>query len=199
VITISLPLKLTMPLSLYNPLEHYWPYEMNTNLEWCTCDNLHKSSQIGLYDSTRNGFTILTNGDQDPNLLLPIGYKNGFRLMNAKISFLQQCVAVFSEPPPKSADSSGLTALRLARDSALRNLQFSITVREQFLSELSRRQRAAFRKNFRSRIMDAWLYCEFRWGRHDPAYVLLKLRSHNPKQSGDLWKLKDDGECQLSG
>jgi hypothetical protein len=169
------------------PLESFWPYSMNTDQGW----KPESVCQIGPFDPQRGGFTLQTDSD---TLLLPTGYKNGLRLMNAKISFLKCCATIFSEPHTLNSPQSSRSAqmLRFAQDSVMRNLQFTITVRDVFISEIKERSRATTISNrFRSRSMDAWLYCEFHCGRHDPTYVKEDIGECS-------WRLGDNGKLLSS-
>lgn len=109
--------------------------------------------------------------------------------MNSKVSYLQQCAKLLSEPAPQGTSVEGLENLRLARDSVLRVLFFTASVRQELIEDLNRSFNASkpFKKrvkkpvtlhdNYCFLLMDFWLYCEFRWGRHDPLYVNERLES----------------------
>jgi hypothetical protein len=183
-------------MTTLNPLEYIWPYELDTGVDWKSIGFLTSSFQIGPFDPDFNGFVISCLPDFDdlgalePCSLIPRQYKNGLRLLNSKASYLQQCAQLLSAPAPKETSPEGLQNIHLARDSVLRFLFFTATVREELLEDLnlSFNTSNAFKKkrkkpvkrlddSYRFVPMDFWLYCEFRWGRHDPIYVNERLKA----------------------
>jgi hypothetical protein len=170
------------------PLAPYWPYSINTADDWRRDTSLCKVYKIGPFDSTSQMFTVDSDGEWNSPLLLPKNYKNGLRLMNAKISFLQRCAEIFSIPPPSHISSRRHGMLRLARDSVIRNLHFHTTIRRIFCSQLGA---VVPQQAHCSKEMDAWLYCEFLCGRHEPSYVEEHI-------GGSHWKLCESGECRFS-
>jgi hypothetical protein len=196
----------------YN-LEHFWPYHINTDGDWETDSTLVMSLQISKFDPESQGFLVTSRPHFDisdaavPHILIPPRYKNGFRLINAKISFLQQCARLLSAPVPDETPGDGKENVRLALDSVIRNLVFNVAVRTKFLGGVSdhfykgsafRRTRkklvASLNSNYTCLIMNSWLYCEFRCGHHEPRYVKENLGMVDWNKVDVL----DDGEVALT-
>jgi hypothetical protein len=169
-----------MSQQLPYPLRKYWPKEVDTTQASSTWHN-DTRCHIGALGKD-NEFQLEVGGE---TLWLPAAYKNGLRLMNAKISFLRSLLMVLSEPIPPNVSVQGKEQARIAQDSVIRNLIFSTKVRTEFLSKLryQRRTRAAFR----CIVMDTWLFCERHWGIHDPWNVKTFLHK-------STWKLPENGK-----
>jgi hypothetical protein len=168
------------------PLETFWPLGTVPDLGWEKEKDLTLSVQIGTFNRHLNGFSVLHRPHFESDsalselLLIPRRYKNGLRLLNAKISYLQQCLRLLSAPE-RQTSQDGLENMRLARDSVMRNLVFNCKTRLTFFDNINevfgtKHGREGMpvkqlRDDFKSLTMIAWLHCEIRLGRHDPHYV----------------------------
>lgn len=189
-----------MPQAAY-PLEPFWPHRI-TEGDWEKNTDLVTSFQIGSYDPDQKAFAVLYSAHFDridnPEhyIFIPRKYKNGLRLLNAKISYLQQCARLLLAPVPRNTPSAGRQNVRAARDLAISNLIFSVAVRSAFLGEVNlalyhgtafkRRKKFIANIDFNSPIMDNWLCCEFHHGRHDPRSLTEELESI-PYKMKSLW------------
>ena len=168
------------------PLERFWPCSTVPGLQWEKKQDLTASIHIGDFRPSLNGFPVLHRphfeSDAAPCelLVIPCRYRNGLRLLNAKISFLQQCVRLLSDTKRKTSKDQ-LENMRLARDSAMRNLVFSTKVRKTFLDDILEASgqkgwgqgmpAEQLQDDYECLTMNTWLRCEFRCGRHDPHFV----------------------------
>ena len=182
------------------PLKEHWPYDLDVNSFRGTIKN-QKNYQIGSFDGAACGFP-LTPFD-GPAVIILTHYKNGMRLLNSKISFQQLVAEVFSEELPPGTLPSAVETHAIALCSILRNFSFSIKIRNLFIGEIKNAQplREKLRRaqgasnevseSYSSPLMDAWLFCEHRCGRHDPESV-----NYLPTEA--KWRLEGDGAPQLS-
>src|SRR5262245_33406804 len=105
------------------PLENLWPYSMSTEGDWEEDANLTACFQVGDFEPKLNSFVVMrlpklsSSSVAKRYINIPRKYKNSLRLLNAKISYLQQCARLLSVSPLKSTSKEGRKNLRLARDS----------------------------------------------------------------------------------
>jgi hypothetical protein len=172
------------------PLEDLWPFHIDTKAEWDDGSIMSKSYHFGTYDHTNDCFHLICSDAKSSTFLIPKYYKNGLRLMNAKVSFLQQCIICFSEPSPQHMAPDAKEQLSIALDSLIRNIHFTTTVRDKFLHGISRamdRSDCNEWDQYRCPLLDAWLFCEYHWGRHNPLDIA-------DRADGSVWKLEEGGE-----
>jgi hypothetical protein len=188
------------------PLKCLWPYGIDTKAYW---EAPLKTFRIGPFDKSKDGFPLICSDNSQVQALVPRQYKNGIRLLNSKISLLQQAAVIFSDPIPSEIHSSSMKSLALGLDSIVRNLAFNVTIRDQFLQGIGG---AFYRSKFLEPVektghdqhlenktsesarcpwMDTWLFCEHRLGAHSPEIVRKAL----PKER--KWMLEDDGRSGL--
>jgi hypothetical protein len=161
------------------PLDEFWPRTTVPVEQWRWDKELTSSIRIGSFNEELNGFTVLCAPHFDLDipplemLTIPRQYKNGLRLLNSKISYLQECMMLLSDTN-RNTPKGGQENLDLAKDSVMRNLLFNTRIRKEFLNDVT----ASFGKsmerlpdNYESLTMNAWLNCEFRCGRHDPLHI----------------------------
>ena len=178
---------LRLPMTPY-PLESYWPFHEDPITEAL---QYKKTYQTGSIHDSNLCFPLTPSDDHEDVIYIPSQYKNGIRLLNAKISLMQQGARILAEPVPPMVLLSSFQSLGIALDSISRNIIFCIRIRDMFISRLNQAygnaQRKEISKRYRCPIMDAWLYCEYYCGRHDPAGVKAAL----PEET--VWRLGAQG------
>jgi hypothetical protein len=171
------------------PLERYWPSEIGNRESWEEVDTFVASYRTGSFVSAFNAFIIDRSSHFDrinpykPYIMIPLHYKNSTRLINAKISYLQQCAKTLSSASSKGSEEGKKNVL-LARESILKLLSLTTSVREEFFGDIrekfyrgsavsGRRQKPdqPFPGTYRCRAVDIWVYCELKVGYHDPVHV----------------------------
>src|SRR3954454_12929464 len=188
---INLPLEtepLLLEMSRYK-LKQLWPFNVQTE-NWERDGTLTESFTIGEFDQTVQAFQVLRRphfGDSSPAtpyILIPRRYKNGVRLINAKISYIQQCARLLSAPAPKRTSKRGKENLQLALDSAVKILTINCLVRKIFFEDVNKtlyvgnalndkgeQSVVSFPDDYSCPVMNDWLYYEFHCGHHDPKYL----------------------------
>jgi|ERR1700721_413393 len=169
------------------PLEKFWPRDLLADdlANWKTDPKFSRGCRI--VHEPPDGFVLVSDEEPAERIKIPSRYKNGVRLLNAKISCFQGFATVMSEPAPPETTKRALRNLKIALTCGLQILAFNQTVRESFLSGV-RRVRGRNAEKFRCPHMDAWMFCEFHYGTHDPALVQERIIGECQ------WKLADNGE-----
>ena len=159
------------------PLASLWPD--NVDLEdWEDNSTLVEAFTTGPFNSCSRGFEIFYRPHFDEFAgtfrgYIPVRYKNGFRLMNAKVSYLQQCARLFSEPAPTGESTSVLKALKSAKVLVLQYLTFTCQIRRSFVESIGLGLPEEITRDYQAGAIqfNQWLYFEFQYGRHNPGYV----------------------------
>lgn len=161
------------------PLAAFWPYEITTT---AVTDFVKDPVLPKTYKTlcTAEGCFLLSD-DNVERIPIPKVYKNGLRLLNAKVSFLHNCISVLSDPT--NVTDGAEQNLRLALVQVVKHLTFHINVRDAFIAQLPKVPNSGNElENFQSDLLEAWLFCEFQYGVHDPAQV-------NGESGESDWKL----------
>jgi hypothetical protein len=186
-------------------LEQLWPYSISTRRDWEKDITLVARLRIGDFNAAEKTFMVMRSSHFDdssseaPLILIPRRYKNGLRLVNAKVSYLQQCARLLSRVDLNGISEAGIENVRLARDSVLRILVFSVAVRGLFFAGIDQtfyngfafkhpggKPTSQMDDNYSCAVMKAWLCCEYHCGRHDPEYVKSNL-THVDWANDDLF------------
>jgi hypothetical protein len=173
------------------PLEPFWDNEEVRNTDWEKGESsLVTAYQCGDFDPTLNGFTVSKASHFDRSttvqyIMVPRLYKNGLRLLNAKLQYLQQCAKHLSlEIMKNEGPSEGLENLQSAKDCILKLIRFNARVRESIFEDIkatfynrvspnSRNQKPSkpFQDSYRCHLLDVWMYCEFSYGYQEPPTI----------------------------
>jgi hypothetical protein len=167
------------------PLEQFWrnaAYDEN----WETERSLVAAFRIRDFQREFNGF-IVSKSDNfaDPAagksfILIPRLYRNSLRVLNSKISYLQHYCKVASrlvsrDPSPNARESANFLLKTLVLNTSVRDAFFEDINRVFYggVAFQSRRPKPnkPFPDDYKFHILDAWTFCEYHCGYHDPPYV----------------------------
>jgi hypothetical protein len=171
------------------PLERLWTNRIRIN-QWEDEASLVAHCSLGSFDRGFNGFLVMRYPHFNKSsaarnyIMIPRCYKNGVRLLNAKISCIQQSMKLLHSPESNTVTEKAVGNAALAQDVLLHLLSLSVSVREEFFSGVNkqfyageafigRRQKPkmAFTDDYRCPVMDVWLFTEFYCGYQDPYKV----------------------------